>query len=154
VHLLVINNQLRWIFWSEIWGLDWIDLAQDRDRWRALVNTVMNLQVPWLMRIICWIPKATDTLSELINTNCSSTATMVKWKHLNVVFVRTLIVFFLYIFPFCCHLVSEGYGPRKQYTNVQQLDSQATVCAYCCGLPQYAAPNWNEAAKYRHNIVV
>ena len=26
--------------------LDWIDLAQDRYRWRALVNSVMNLQVP------------------------------------------------------------------------------------------------------------
>jgi hypothetical protein len=27
-------------------GMDWIELAQDRDRWRALVDTVMNLLVP------------------------------------------------------------------------------------------------------------
>jgi hypothetical protein len=27
-------------------GMDWIDLAQDRDQWTALVNTVMNLRVP------------------------------------------------------------------------------------------------------------
>jgi hypothetical protein len=27
-------------------GMDWINLAHDRDQWRALVNTVMNLRVP------------------------------------------------------------------------------------------------------------
>jgi hypothetical protein len=38
-----IKIDLREIGWD---GMDWIDLAQDRDQWRALVNTVMNLQVP------------------------------------------------------------------------------------------------------------
>jgi hypothetical protein len=37
-----IRVDLREIGWGSI---DWIQLAQDRDRWRALVNTVMNLQV-------------------------------------------------------------------------------------------------------------
>jgi hypothetical protein len=32
---------LREIGWC---SMDWIDLAQDRDQWRALVNTVMNLR--------------------------------------------------------------------------------------------------------------
>jgi hypothetical protein len=27
-------------------GMDWIDLAQDRDRWRALVTAVMNIRFP------------------------------------------------------------------------------------------------------------
>jgi hypothetical protein len=33
---------LREIGWS---GMDWIDLAQSREQWRALVNAVMNLRV-------------------------------------------------------------------------------------------------------------
>jgi hypothetical protein len=38
-----IKLDLTEIGWD---GMDWIDLAQDRDQWRALVNTVMNLRVP------------------------------------------------------------------------------------------------------------
>jgi hypothetical protein len=38
-----IKIDLREIEWD---GRDWIDLTQDRDQWRALVNTVMNLRVP------------------------------------------------------------------------------------------------------------
>jgi hypothetical protein len=38
-----IKMDLREIGWD---GVYWIDLAQDRDQWRALVNTVMNLRVP------------------------------------------------------------------------------------------------------------
>jgi len=38
---------LKWIFrkW-DVGGVDWIELAQDRDRWRALVTAVMNLLIP------------------------------------------------------------------------------------------------------------
>jgi hypothetical protein len=38
-----IKIDLRETGWD---GVDWIDLAEDRDQWRALVNTVMNLRVP------------------------------------------------------------------------------------------------------------
>jgi hypothetical protein len=41
-----VNNikiYLREIEWDAV---DWINLAQERDQWRALVNTVMNLTVP------------------------------------------------------------------------------------------------------------
>jgi hypothetical protein len=34
---------LRWIGWADMY---WTDLAQDRDRWEALVNAVMKLWVP------------------------------------------------------------------------------------------------------------
>jgi hypothetical protein len=38
-----IKMDLREIGWVD---MDWIDLAQDRDQWRDLVNTIMNLRVP------------------------------------------------------------------------------------------------------------
>jgi hypothetical protein len=37
------HSLVREIGWD---GVDWIDMAQDRDQWRVLVNTVMNLRVP------------------------------------------------------------------------------------------------------------
>jgi hypothetical protein len=38
-----IKMDLREIGWD---GVDWIDVTQDRDKWRALVNTELNLRVP------------------------------------------------------------------------------------------------------------
>jgi hypothetical protein len=38
-----IQMDLREIEWD---GVDWMDMAQDRDQWRALVNTVLNRRVP------------------------------------------------------------------------------------------------------------
>jgi hypothetical protein len=38
-----IKRDLRETGWD---GMDWIDLDQDRDQWRALVRAVMNLRVP------------------------------------------------------------------------------------------------------------
>jgi hypothetical protein len=42
-----IKMYLREIGWG---GIDWIDLAQDRNRWRALVNTAMNLGFHKMLR--------------------------------------------------------------------------------------------------------
>jgi hypothetical protein len=39
----ILKYGVRKIGWD---GMDWVDLAQDRDQWRALVNVVMNLRVP------------------------------------------------------------------------------------------------------------
>jgi hypothetical protein len=54
-----IKMDLREVGWG---GIDWIDLAQDRDRWWALVYTVMNLRVPY---------NAGNFLSNLGHFSCS-----------------------------------------------------------------------------------
>jgi hypothetical protein len=42
-----LEDDIRMDITEEEWGsVDWIHLIQDRDQWRALVNTVMNLRVP------------------------------------------------------------------------------------------------------------
>jgi len=40
------EDNIKMDVWEVGGGGDWMELAQDRDRWRALVNTVMNLRVP------------------------------------------------------------------------------------------------------------
>jgi len=39
---------LKWILKTSDGGMDWIDLARDGDRWRALANAVTNLRIPLL----------------------------------------------------------------------------------------------------------
>jgi hypothetical protein len=42
-------DNIRMDLWEVGWGdVDWIGLAQNRNRWRALVNSVLNVQVPLL----------------------------------------------------------------------------------------------------------
>jgi hypothetical protein len=40
------EDNIKWILKKRLGNMDWIHLAYDKDQWRALVNTVMNLSVP------------------------------------------------------------------------------------------------------------
>ena len=39
------NMKMHFRKWDGVGGMDWIDLAQDRNRWRAIVNVAMNFRV-------------------------------------------------------------------------------------------------------------
>jgi len=57
-----VTTDLREIRWE---GVDWMNLSQDRDKWWDLMNTVMNLWVPW---------KAVNFLTRWVAVNfCSKT---------------------------------------------------------------------------------
>jgi hypothetical protein len=50
----------EWILGRLAWGVEWIQLVQDRDRWRGLVNTVMDLRV-----LVGWIVKPANISIQL-----------------------------------------------------------------------------------------
>jgi hypothetical protein len=66
--------------------MDWIDLAEDRDQWRVLVNTVMNLRVP---------QNAGKFLSSCTTGGFSRRAQLHELKHTKNQVLR-LVIFFVF----------------------------------------------------------
>jgi hypothetical protein len=58
-------------------GMNWIDLVQDRDQWRALVNTVMNVRLTGSFRVAAHLAASQDGLSsiEFVGLNMSVLST-------------------------------------------------------------------------------
>jgi hypothetical protein len=57
-----IKIDLREVGWD---GMDWIDLAQNRDQWRALVNTVMNHKMLGSSRVAAQLAASQEGLSSM-----------------------------------------------------------------------------------------
>jgi hypothetical protein len=57
----------------------------------------------WCMRIACWIPKATNINTQVCNTHCFSTATMVARTRLNVTFYVHYLYFYLTKYEVQCN---------------------------------------------------
>jgi hypothetical protein len=91
-----INIDLREIGWN---GMNWIDLAQDRDQWRALVNTIMNL------RVAAQLAPSQEGLSSM--SECVS-----KWECIS--YLYSLPLFFLPYVPFML-------SPRSLLSPLKQL---------------------------------
>jgi hypothetical protein len=82
------------------WGdVEWADLAQDRDRWRALVNSVLNLRVPW---------NAGKLSSVLTTRDLSSSAQLHRVSQLNkYIFRGQWPGVYSHPPPFCTDLAAE-----------------------------------------------
>jgi hypothetical protein len=69
-----IRTDLRELGWE---GVDWMHLAQDRDQWRAVVNTMMNLRFPWNSWLAKWIFSSQEWLCpmKLVSQSVSQSVT-------------------------------------------------------------------------------
>jgi hypothetical protein len=123
-----IRMDLAEVGWSDV---DWIGLAQDRNRWRALVNSVLNLRVPW---------NAGKLSSDLTSSGLSSSAQL----HRVNLFIRFDVLIIMKHVVFCnvttndlrvywplkiwCGFVSRGSG----FYDVLSYTSNNITFLYVC----------------------